>query len=61
MIDLCERRACKNGWTTTWKTTCKSEINTSRAKCRVGVVRTYIVQIGTELYCVTTLEKCTIG
>ena len=31
------------------------------AKCRVGVVRTYIGNVGTELCCETMMEKCTIG
>ena len=32
-----------------------------RAKARVRVVRTYIVEVGTELCFETMLEKCTIG
>ena len=32
-----------------------------QAESRIRVVRIYIRKVGTELYCVTTLEKCTIG
>ena len=31
------------------------------AESRVGVVRTYIVEVGTELCFEDMLEKCTIG
>ena len=38
-----------------------SAVSTLRAEVTVWVVRTYIVEGGTELCFETVLEKCTIG